>query len=129
MHIDFLQDCGTANAVYYCNLLDETKLEYQRKRHGFSSRKVLQDNAHLHIANLSSKKQERMFWTPLEHPPYSPDLSPCDYHMFGSLKESLEVQRFYSNDGVKVFVPSWFDRQPPSFYENSINKLPVCWGK
>jgi len=36
-----------------------------------------------------------MYWTALEHPPYSPDLSPCDYHMFGPLKEALGGTAFW----------------------------------
>lgn len=31
-----------------------------------------------------------LFWTEMEHPPYKPDLSPCDHHMFASLKQELE---------------------------------------
>jgi len=34
------------------------------------------------------KKIENLFWTILEHPLYSPDLSPCDYYLFGPLKET-----------------------------------------
>lgn len=39
-----------------------------------------------------------MYITALEHPSYSPDLSPCDFHLFGSLKEAPGGQRF-ADDG------------------------------
>jgi hypothetical protein len=32
-----------------------------------------------------------VFWIT---PPYSPDLSPCDYHVFGPLKKTLKGRRF-----------------------------------
>jgi hypothetical protein len=33
----------------------------------------------------------------LPHPPYSPDLAPCDFWLFGYLKNSLEG-RFFDDD-------------------------------
>jgi histone-lysine N-methyltransferase SETMAR len=30
----------------------------------------------------------------LDHPPYSPDLAPSDYHLFPGLKKQLKVRHF-----------------------------------
>jgi hypothetical protein len=38
---------------------------------------------------VTEEKLAQLYWSALQHPPYSPDLSPCDYHMFGPLKEAL----------------------------------------
>lgn len=38
----------------------------------------------------------------LRHPPYSPDLFSCDYHLFTALKELLRGQRFEPNDVHEV---------------------------
>ncbi|EFN75276.1 hypothetical protein EAI_03099, partial [Harpegnathos saltator] len=43
---------------------------------------------------LTRDKLGEIYWTPLEHPLYSPDLSPCNFHMFGPLKEALGGERF-----------------------------------
>jgi len=43
-----------------------------------------------HIANLG--------WTVLPHPPYSPDLAPSDFHLFGPMKDGLRGQHFPSNE-------------------------------
>jgi hypothetical protein len=43
----------------------------------------------LHFVALTQGKLAQMYWTALEHPPYSLDLSPCDHHMFGTLKGAL----------------------------------------
>lgn len=69
-----------------------------------------------------------MHWIPLEHPPYSPDLSPCDFYLFGPLKEALRGQRF-NNDGVEEFVRNWLLTQSASFYDDGIKKLPIRWEK
>lgn len=76
------------------------------------------------VPRLTQEKLTQMHWTPLEHPPYSPDLSPCDYHLFGPLKEDLGGKRFDDNAAVEEFVRNWVTTRPPSFYKNGIKKLP-----
>lgn len=65
---------------------------------------LLHDNAQPHTVALILQKLEQMCWIPLEHPPRSPDLSPCDFRVFGSLKEALGGQCFVDNDGVERTV-------------------------
>lgn len=90
---------------------------------------LLHDNARPHTANLTHEKLEEIHWTTLEHSPYSPDLSPCDYHISGSLKEALGGQRFDNNTAVEAFVRNWMETRPSSFYDNGIKKLPIRWEK
>lgn len=70
-----------------------------------------------------------MHWTVLEHPQYSPDLSPCDFHMFGPLKDSLGGERLQTNEEVEAFVRNWLATRLASFYENGIKKLLIYWEK
>ena len=51
-------------------------------------------NHPLHTANLVRDKLKRFDWETLQHPPYSPDLSPCDFHIFGNLKKDIHGRRF-----------------------------------
>lgn len=32
---------------------------------------------------------QKLYWTVLPHPPYSPDLAPSDLHLFGALKDAI----------------------------------------
>jgi hypothetical protein len=45
-------------------------------------------------------------WELFDHPPYSPDLTPNDYHLFNYLKKWLRSQRSSNNEefmeGVKT---------------------------
>lgn len=129
--LDFLHDQRTINAEYYCQLLDQLKAAYRSKRRRQPIRSVilLHDNARPHTALRTREKLEDFFWETLEHPPYSPDLSPCDFHLFGPLKEALGGQRFDDDAAVETFVRNWLDTRPPSFYEDGINKLPIRWEK
>jgi histone-lysine N-methyltransferase SETMAR len=38
--------------------------------------------------------------TVLPHPPYSPDLAPSDFYLFGALKDAICGKRFGSDDEV-----------------------------
>jgi histone-lysine N-methyltransferase SETMAR len=89
---------------------------------------LLHDNARPHTAALTQKKLAELYWTAHEHPPYSPDLSPCDFFLFGPLKEVLGGEQFSSNQQVKQFVCSWLKTRP-SFYDTGMKKLPIRWEK
>ncbi|GFV63931.1 histone-lysine N-methyltransferase SETMAR [Trichonephila clavipes] len=79
----------------------------------FSGVIILLENRRPHVAKMCVEALTRKKWEVLEHPAYSPNLSPCDYHIFGLLKESLMGQRFHSN--VKATVLNWFHDQLTSF--------------
>jgi len=63
-------------------------------------------------------------WNVLPHPPYSPDLVPSGYHLFGPLKEHLGGKRFRKNEEVIRDVQEWLHWQPKDFYLSGIRKLP-----
>ena len=68
---------------------------------------LLHDNAHLHIANLARDKLQRFGWETLQYPPYRPDLSPCDFHIFGDLKKDIPGCRFHLEEEVQKQVRLW----------------------
>jgi hypothetical protein len=55
-------------------------------------------------------------WEVLEHPPYSPDLAPSDFHLFGPLKHHLSAEHFPNNEAVEREVTAWFRQQPKESY-------------
>lgn len=129
--IDFLHERRTVNAAYYCQLLEQAKAAFRNKRRKQPIRDVilLHDNARPHTAALTQEKLRQIHWETLEHPPYSPDLSPCDFHLFGPLKEALGGNRFESDEEVQEFVCNWFKTRPQIFYEEGIHKLSSRWEK
>jgi histone-lysine N-methyltransferase SETMAR len=50
---------------------------------------ILHDNARAHTADAVEDLLRLCRWETLEHPPYSPDIRPCDYDLFAMMKESL----------------------------------------
>jgi hypothetical protein len=52
----------------------------------------------------------------LPHLPYSPDLAPCDYHIFGPLKETLGENTFQSDEEVHETGHERIHMQPNYFF-------------
>ncbi|GFT72043.1 histone-lysine N-methyltransferase SETMAR [Trichonephila clavipes] len=49
-------------------------------------------------ANSVKTTLQQFRWETLENPSYSPDLSPCDFHVFGSLKRAIPRHRFTTDN-------------------------------
>ncbi|EFN75061.1 Histone-lysine N-methyltransferase SETMAR, partial [Harpegnathos saltator] len=67
--------------------------------------------------------------TPLEHPPYSFDLSSCDFHMFGPPKEALGGERFNNDAAVEYYVRNRLFERPSTFFDEGVKKLLARWRK
>jgi transposase len=60
----------------------------------------LHDKAPAHRALATQKKLAYLGFHCLDHPPYSPDLAPSDYHLFLGLKKQLKGRHFSSDAEV-----------------------------
>ena len=56
------------------------------------------DNAPSHQASTTQEKIDRRSIEVLGHPPYSPDLAPCDFFLFPTLKKILRGRQFDDAD-------------------------------
>jgi len=61
--------------------------------------------------------------------PYSPDLAPSDYCVFGLMKKMLGGRKFASDTEVQSVVSQWFGQQPVLFFVSGIQKLVDSWDK
>ena len=68
-----------------------------------------------------------MKWENIDHPPYSPDLSPSDYYIFAPLKEYLSWITYPNIEELSFSVNNWFSKKDASFYQIGIHKLPEKW--
>jgi len=87
--IDYLPKGQTIDAEYYSSLLVQLKDILRKKRRGKFNKGVLfvHDNAPVHRALATQKKLAYLGFHCLDHPPYSPDRAPSDYHLFSGLKK------------------------------------------
>ena len=84
------------------------------ERRGMLSGRIilLHDNTRPHTANLVWDKLQRFIWEALQHPPYRPALSPCDFHIFGDLKKDIREHRFDSDEEVQEWMRLWIHQRP-----------------
>jgi histone-lysine N-methyltransferase SETMAR len=59
----------------------------------------------------------------LDHPPYSPEVAPRDFHLLLQLKKHLAGKKFIDDNEVQEEVMTWFKGQAADFYDSGIQKL------
>jgi len=90
----------------------------KEKRRGKFTKVVLflHDNAPSHRALATQKKLAYLAFYCLDHPPYSPDLAPSDYHLFPGLKKNCQVAIFHpTRRSLLSRRPGWTDNNLISF--------------
>ena len=130
IHYSFLKPGDTITAETYCREID---IMYQKllkmwpalvNRGGVV---LLQDNARPHTSATTLAKLAQLGIEVLPHPPYSPDLSPSDYHLFKSLDVFLRQQVYAKQDQVETAFRNFIESRDPEFFRKGISCLPIRW--
>ncbi|KAJ4426715.1 hypothetical protein ANN_26513 [Periplaneta americana] len=72
--------------------------------------------------NVHDELLDQFGWEIFDHPPYSPDLAPSDFHLFTKLKDFLGGTRFGSDEELKT-VNTWLNELAAEEYNTGILKL------
>ncbi|KFD64381.1 hypothetical protein M514_04378 [Trichuris suis] len=109
------------DALSYSQLREEIKEKRRRKL----SRKVLllHDNAPVHRAKVALAAIQQCGFGQIDHPPYSPDLAPSDYFLFGNLKQHLRGTVFSDDNELKSAVQDYFNSREKNFFFNGLMNL------
>jgi transposase len=93
------------SSTYFCNNIIPKIVERMPFDLAESPRKLMlrMDNASPHRARGSCKCLKKFRIRPIRHPPYSPDLAPSDFYLFGKLKGAFAGPEFVSTD--KLLLP------------------------
>ena len=83
----------------------------------------MHDNARVHRALAIRKKLACLGFQCLDHPPYSPDLAPSDYHLFPGLKKQMKGHHFSSDEEVIAAAETWLDGLLSEFFLIDLQKL------
>lgn len=65
----------------------------------------------------------------MDHPQYSPNLAPSNFHLFRNFKEFLGGKCFATYEKVKEAVEDWSSSPATHFYALRILKLIECYNK
>jgi histone-lysine N-methyltransferase SETMAR len=104
--IDSLYKGSTVTGEYYANLMHRFRDSIKVKRCEKLTQGVLllRDNASVHKARLSKAAIAESDFVEIDHPPYSPDLVPCDYFSFSNLKKTLRETKLRDDDELRAAV-------------------------
>ncbi len=98
VHCGFFRNVNINQRIFLPLLADvRHSIRVRRGRQVWRQR----DEIHLHMDNAGPHRgrfvvdaMQGWNWPTLDHPPYSPDLSPCDFFLFPLLKKHLRGRRF-----------------------------------
>ena len=76
----------------------------------------MHDNAQAHRARATQKRLAYLGFKCLDHPLYSMDLAPSDYHLFPELIKQLKDPHFSSDAEVIAAAETWLDGQTSEFF-------------
>jgi len=111
VYYELLPGNEIVNSDKYCSQLDQLKIEIGKKCPELINRKGVvfhHDNARPHTSLQTCQKLLEFDWDVLSHPPYSPDITPSDYHLFRSLQNSVNDLNFASLELLKNYLNSFF---------------------
>jgi len=71
----------------------------------------------------TQKKLAYLGFQCLDHPPYSPDLAPSNYHLFPGIKKQLKGRHFSSDAEIIAAAETWLDGTYDFFFLSGLQKL------
>ena len=98
----------------------------KEKRRGKVPKGVLflHDNVPAHRKLATQKKLAYLGFHCLDHPPYSPDLAPSDYHLFPCLEKQFKVCHFRPTwRSLLPRRPGWTDNLLIFFFLSGLQQL------
>jgi len=102
VHREFVPPGQTANQEFYFDVLRGLRENVRRKRPELWTLGdwfLHHDNAPAHTALSVTRYLASLGWTVVPHPPYSPDLAPCDFFLFPTMKKNIERKEISHRGG------------------------------
>lgn len=130
VYYELLEPNQTITADYYSHQLSNLNEALNKNRPSLvNRRKVLfhHDNARPHTARQTLGKLNELGWELMPHPPYSPDIAPCDYHLFRGLQSHMSNKNYSSKEAIKRDIEAYFGSKDKQFFEQGIKNLPKRW--
>ncbi len=76
---------------------------------------------------MTNAKIEQLGWDRVDHPPYSRDLAPSNFHLFRSLERHLRGKNFDNFEQLSASIEEFFESKDSDFYRRGIIKLTEKW--
>jgi len=103
VHKEFVPPGQTVNQTFYLQVLERLRNRVVCVRCEIANTWFLHhDNAPSHTSFTVREFLSQRNITMLPHPPYSPDLAPCDFFLFPKLKTQLKGHHFGTVENVQA---------------------------
>jgi hypothetical protein len=88
------------------------------------------DNAPVHNTEAVRENLASFGFRRMVHPPYRPHLAPCDFFLFGAMKQALPGKHFATIDDLLMSVEAFLRRLSADFlqtvFQEWIRRLQLC---
>ena len=101
----------------------------RHKNVSFLDRIVTCDEKKPHAATMTDMKLNELGYETLQHTPYSPNLSPTDFHFFKHLDHFILRKTFSITLDITNSINEFLDSKNPDFFKNGIFSLVDRWQK
>ena len=128
----------TVNTENYVRLIRDDFAPSLRRAVGdrFENMWFMQDGARPHTSNETLRSLHEIFETRvisqrfvnsynggMEWPPYSPDLNPCDYFLWGFMKAQLNKKNIINREELRTEICNVFDSIPTAMFKKAIKSF------
>ena len=116
----------TVNKEYYVEVLRKFRKRFRQKRPALfksGQRHFHQDNAPVHNSILVTDYLTKIGIKTVRHPPYGPDLAPCDFCLFPRLKEKRRGCRYETIEEMKEAATKVIDMLTQEDFHGAFRKL------
>jgi len=128
VHKEFVSPGQTVNHAFYKDVLERLRKMVQRVRRDIADHWVLQHDkaptpTALSIREYVAKKNIPV----LPHPPYSPDLAPCDSYLFPKLKSKLKGQHFGTMENIQKIITDELNTLTENDFQYCYDQWKIRW--
>lgn len=128
VHWEMLENNRTVDSNLYVAQLHRVNKAFQQKRPNRRGQVILlHDNARPHVAQVVKAAIGELDWEVLQHPPYSPDLAPTDYHLFRSMSNQMRGITFANDEDLRKWLNNFFESRSDEFWRSGIDNLINRW--
>ncbi|PNF14609.1 hypothetical protein B7P43_G12122 [Cryptotermes secundus] len=132
VHKEFVPPGQTVNKEFYRDVLKRLREDMRRKRpeKWCTNDWVLHyDNARPHTAYTVQEILAKNKMAVVPHPPYSPDLAPCDFLLFHKMKIKLKGRRFDTVEEIQAEMQTVLNTLPKKDFQDAFEKWQERWDR
>jgi len=132
VHKEFVPTGQTVNSGFYCEVLRRLRENLRRHRPQFWRERTWllhHDNAPSHTSVLTHYFLAKNKIAVIPHPPYSPDLAPCDFFLFPKLKLKLKGRRFDTIEEIQAESQRVLDTLTEKDFQEAYQKWRRRWDR